>query len=799
MTLRNGVLAVLAFLVITSGSVGMPALAAEITLERIMSHPDWIGTKPEAAYWSDDGTTVYYDRRILGSELKQRYALDLATGDLREVAPAMMSSIDHAGGDWSADWDRKVYAFAGDLFLKTVSSGEIRQLTRTSDRESAPRFLSGDRSIVYQRDSDLYVVDLENGLVRQVAEIQFTRSPDEKDAEKKETFYTEQQERLFAYLRQTNADKEERQEHRDAQRQDPALLGEPWYLGEKHKAAQSSLSPDGSRLVLVLAPAKTQEGRKAKMPAWITDSGFVEPRDVRTVVGDGEVAAHSVVVLDLERHTQHAVDLSGLPGITDDPLKELREAQDEKKESRKEKTDDAEPKPRDVRITQLAWSDEGVLAMQVFSNDHKDRWIVTVRDSVAHTVHHEQDPAWINWRGNIMGWMPGTETLYFTSEASGYRHLYAAKGGKKAKALTSGDYVVSAPQPSRDGRTITFLANRDHPGVYEMYRVAVDGGQIQALTRMGGRNTGHVSPDGTRLLITHSTATHPDELYLVHVDGEAEPKRLTDTVSEEFLSMDWTEPRYLAVPSTHHDRPIHSRLYLPKTPLADGETRPAVMFVHGAGYLQNAHQGWSSYFREFMFHSLLVEQGFVVLDMDYRASAGYGRDWRTAIYRQMGTPELEDLQDGVTWLAENAGVDPERVGVYGGSYGGFLTCMALFKEPDLFACGAALRLVSDWAHYNHWYTSRILNTPELDPEAYNRSSPIEFAEGLSKPLLMCAPMMDNNVFFLDTVRLVQRLIELEKQDFETAIYPVEPHTFVQPSSWLDEYRRIWKLFDTHLR
>ena len=199
-----------------------------------------------------------------------------------------------------------------------------------------------------------------------------------------------------------------------------------------------------------------------------------------------------------------------------------------------------------------------------------------------------------------------------------------------------------------------------------------------------------------------------------------------------------------------------------------------------------------------MFHSFLVKQGYVVLDMDYRASRGYGRDWRTAIYRQMGTPELEDLRDGVNWLVENANVDRNRIGTYGGSYGGFLTFMAMFNAPDLFQAGAALRPVSDWAHYNHGYTSNILNTPDVDPIAYRKSSPIYFAEGLQKPLLINAPMVDNNVFFVDVVRLVQRLIELEKTDFETAIYPVEPHGFVQPSSWLDEYRRIYGLFEENL-
>jgi dipeptidyl aminopeptidase/acylaminoacyl peptidase len=185
--------------------------------------------------------------------------------------------------------------------------------------------------------------------------------------------------------------------------------------------------------------------------------------------------------------------------------------------------------------------------------------------------------------------------------------------------------------------------------------------------------------------------------------------------------------------------------------------------------------------------------------MDYRASAGYGRDWRTAIYRQMGTPELEDLRDGVEYLVTNCNVDRKRVGTYGGSYGGFLTLMAMFREPDLFACGAALRPVTDWAHYNHGYTSNILDTPTIAPEAYEISSPIEFADGLTGALLICHGMQDDNVFVLDSIRLAQRLIELEKENWELALFPVEPHGFVRPSSWLDEYRRIFKLFEDHLQ
>jgi dipeptidyl aminopeptidase/acylaminoacyl peptidase len=241
---------------------------------------------------------------------------------------------------------------------------------------------------------------------------------------------------------------------------------------------------------------------------------------------------------------------------------------------------------------------------------------------------------------------------------------------------------------------------------------------------------------------------------------------------------------------------VHARLYRPEDPAADG---PAVIFVHGAGYLQNAHQWWSSYYREYMFHNLLVDNGYTVLDIDFRGSAGYGRDWRTGIYRHMGGKDLSDHVDGARMLVEEYGISPRKIGIYGGSYGGFITLMAMFKHPDVFAAGAALRSVTDWAHYNHGYTSNILNTPVEDSLAFVRSSPIYFADGFQGALLMCHGMVDDNVQFQDIVRISQRLIELGKDNWELAVYPVESHAFTEPSSWVDEYKRIYKLFEDRLK
>jgi dipeptidyl aminopeptidase/acylaminoacyl peptidase len=271
--------------------------------------------------------------------------------------------------------------------------------------------------------------------------------------------------------------------------------------------------------------------------------------------------------------------------------------------------------------------------------------------------------------------------------------------------------------------------------------------------------------------------------------------QITHSVSPEFTSYPWRDPEIITF-KNRYGNDVYARQYLPKK--AD-PAKPAVIFVHGAGYLQEVTYSWSYYFREYMFNNMLADNGYTVLDIDYTASAGYGRDWRTGIYRHMGGKDLTDQVDGVKYLVEKFGINPKHVGLYGGSYGGFITLMGMFTEPDVFAAGGAIRSVTDWAHYNHGYTSNILNEPFTDENAYRKSSPIYFANGLKGNLLMLHGMIDQNVNYQDIIRLTQKLIELHKENWELASYPVEDHGFEQPSSWTDEYKRIFKLFEQTLK
>jgi dipeptidyl aminopeptidase/acylaminoacyl peptidase len=316
---------------------------------------------------------------------------------------------------------------------------------------------------------------------------------------------------------------------------------------------------------------------------------------------------------------------------------------------------------------------------------------------------------------------------------------------------------------------------------------------------MVGSNQAEVSPDDSSLGLIYSYSNKPPEVFVMPNREGAAAKQVTETPTAEWRAFNWIDPKVITF-TARDGVPVHARLFTPEMIGAKRDpARPGVVFVHGAGYAQNAHKYWASYFREYMFHNLLASRGYVVLDVDYRASSGYGRDWRTAIYRHMGGKDLEDIVDGARYLTAREQVNPRRIGVYGGSYGGFITLMAMFTTPDVFAAGAALRPVTDWAHSNHGNTSNILNVPQKDMEAYRRSSPIYVAEGLKGALLICHGMVDTNVHFQDSVRLVQRLIELRKENWTFAPYPVENHSFTQASSWADEYKRILALFEDNLR
>ncbi|MFZ1392024.1 MAG: prolyl oligopeptidase family serine peptidase [Dokdonella sp.] len=790
---------------VLTGLCALPAHA--ITLDQAMADPDWIGPAVEAPYWSADGKTIYYALKRNGSAIRDLHRIDPITGSDSIIGPDAMAGADGSASVFDRDHRRAAFIRNGDVFVRDIASARLTQITRTPQGESSPQFSADDRAIQFRVDNDWFVHDLASGVTGPAAILSAEKDPQDS----KPDDLGELQLRLFSTLRTIKEGRDASKSNDEAfRKQDPTRSPLPFYLGDDVKIEGSALAPDGRHLLVVTTPKGHDNGKVAKLQHYVTESGYEEQEDERIRVGRNLPSPNSLWLLDLDAHTLEKLALSALPGIKDDPLRKIREENradaarqdkgDSKAGANASEKKDGDALERSVTVPDIVWNRDGSqVAIQLRAIDNKDRWITTV-DFAKNTLlnqHRLTDPAWINWNFNDFGWSRDGRTLWYLSEESGYSQLYTKQPGARAKALTSGRFEVSDPVVSPDGAWFYLRGNVEAPYSYDVYRIAATGGALEQVSHVKGMDGFALSPDGSQLALLQSSSYVPAQLG-VQPAGGGESRVLTDTRTAGYKAIAWPNIEIVAVPSTHAKEPIYAKLYKPAD--FDASRRyPAVLFVHGAGYLQNTELGYPNYFREQMFHNLLTSKGYVVIDMDYRASEGYGRDWRTAIYRQMGHPELEDLIDCVNWLVATQSVDSKRVGLYGGSYGGFMALMAMFRAPDIFAAGAALRPVTDWTSYNHEYTSNILNTPQDDPIAYRRSSPIEFADGLKGGLLIAHGMIDDNVLFQDSARLYQRLIELRKDDFELSAYPLERHGFVHADSWYDEYRRILKLFETHLK
>lgn len=768
--------------------------AAPLTIEQVMADPDWIGPSVDQAWWQWDGKQVQYLLKRDGSPVRDTYRQGIDGAAADRVADTARAGLDAADPSYDATRQRMLFARNGDIFLRDLRSGALTQLTRSNEVESRPQFAS-DGGAIWRAGNNWYHWRADGGTA-QVAVVKAERDP---NAAPKADVLREQQLATLATLRRDREQRDALRTQEDAwRRADVTRAAAPVYLGDEVEIIDSALSPDGRHLLVVTQAKNADEGQAGKMPKYVTESGYEEFQETRSRVGRNAPVAHALWLVDVVAGSARQLSFDALPGIATDPLAALRKAAKR----------DALKGNRAVRVESdgdgsgpaVHWSDDGRnVAVEIRAVDNKDRWIASVDlDSAKLQPRHRlSDSAWINWDFNDFGWLADNRTLWLLSEESGHSQLYTVEGNGKPRQRTRGKWEVSMPVPSADGSGMYFLCNQKWPGDYEVCKLDLRTDQLTEVTALNGVEGFSLSPNGQQLLVRYSGAYLPPQLAVVPAAG-GQATVLTDTRTPAFKAQTWIAPQYVQVPSKHGAGTVWGKYYGPQTP-EPGKQYPIVMFVHGAGYLQNVSQRYTPYFREQMFHNLLVQQGYIVLDLDYRASEGYGRDWRTAIYRNMGHPELEDYLDGLDWLVATKQGDRARAGIYGGSYGGFMTYMALFRSPGTFKAGAALRPVGDWMQYNHEYTSNILNTPELDPQAYKTSSSINYADGLQDHLLIAHGMIDDNVFFKDSVDMTQKLIELHKDNWQVAPYPLERHGFTRADAWLDEYKRILKLFNEQVK
>ena len=748
----------------------------ELTVDSIMRGPDLVGYAPSGVYWSRDSQKIYFRwKRASEPRLKQPdlYVVNRDGSGLRKLSEDEAKLAPPNSGELSKDKMLTVYTDEADIFLYDHKKNERRQLTKTSDGENNAHFTKDQKHIYFTRQNNLYTLSLTDGTLAQITDIRSGAAPDEKKrGTDSQEFIKKEERELLDAVKEKAQYREEQEAKRKAQEK-----RKPYFLPAGQSPGILSLTPD-EKFAIVSVNEPARETKNTIVPNYVTESAFTEDIPARNKVGDTQ-GKTKLVIINAE---------TGEAKFIDHGLKEPPKNPEDKAEK---------PREREVRLFGLKWSDDGSKAViTARSADNKDRWLMKFDPAMAKAtvLDHLHDDAWVNNFGaDSLGWLPDHKTIYFVSERDGYAHLYTKDfDGGEAKQLTKGSYEISDVEISEDKSRFYFTSSEGSPHERHFYSMNFDGSAKTKLTSAVGNNQTTISPDSSTVALIFSSGNKPWELYLSSSKQVTPEKQITNSPLPEFANYNWVAPPIIKI-KARDGAEVPARIYVPSK-----KNGAAVIFVHGAGYLQNVHNWWSQYYREYMFHHLLMERGFVVLDIDYRGSAGYGRDWRTGIYRHMGGKDLSDHVDGAKYLVAEHGVDAKRIGIYGGSYGGFITLMAMFTEPDVFAAGAALRPVTDWAHYNHPYTANILNNPQSDAEAYKQSSPIYFANGLKGALLICHGMVDTNVHFQDSVRLSQKLIELRKENWELAPYPVEDHGFERASSWADEYKRILKLFENNL-
>lgn len=425
----------------------------------------------------------------------------------------------------------------------------------------------------------------------------------------------------------------------------------------------------------------------------------------------------------------------------------------------------------DDYLPRAGWTPSGEVWVQRLNRDQTvlDLMIADPATGETRTIFTERDPAWINVRDDLHFLADGR--VLWTSERDGWRHLYlyGAEGTFRGR-LSSGEWQIDrvlGVDPA--GSTAFFSANRENRRCYHIYRVDLATAELRRLgesTR--GVHSGTLSPTGRHLVDLWSTLDTPPRADLLDRDGTVVSRIWASGEELEGWDLLPIEP---GVITARDGTELDSLLIRPRD-FDPGTRYPVLQYVYGGPHSQLTADRWGGSVHNT--YRLLADMGMAVFWVDNRGTAGRGRDFETAVHRRLGQLEVADQVDAARWLQSQPWVDAERIGVYGGSYGGYMTLMCLLKAPELFAAGIAYAPVTDWRLYDTIYTERYMDTPQDNPEGYAEGAPLTHAAKLEGALLLGHGSMDNNVHFQNTLQLIGELAAADRA-FELVVYPRTRH------------------------
>jgi dipeptidyl aminopeptidase/acylaminoacyl peptidase len=464
---------------------------------------------------------------------------------------------------------------------------------------------------------------------------------------------------------------------------------------------------------------------------------------------------------------------------------------------------------------QPTWSATGKLAWQQVSADAKRRRILVAEGPEWQPVAvvDETDAAWWSLTYLEAGprWEPGAERIAFLSDQSGWTHLYvidvSAGAGAPAVQVTRGEFEVEAPRWHPAGGRLVLAANRGAVTERSLFLVDVPGearysAGMQPITRLRGTSTSpRWSPDAARLLFLHADTHRPLDIW-IQSPSDDEARQVSHSWDGDVREEELLIPQVVSFPS-NDGQLVTAQLTLPRE-LDPDVAAPAIVWVHGGGIRQNRY-GWHPLRPYAIFYGLnqyLAQQGYLVLAVDYRGSIGYGRDFRVAPHLDLGGADLDDLLAGLRYLRGLDEPEVGNVGIWGISYGGYLTLQALVQAPSAFASGVDFAGVADWAEWAHdpgglWIRGRM-GAVDDNATLYRERSPLFHVERLAAPLLVLHGTADQSVPVLQSVRLTDALVRAGKR-FDITIYPGEAHAFTYRHTWRDSMARVERFFAETLR
>ncbi|MGI8926992.1 MAG: S9 family peptidase [Tepidiformaceae bacterium] len=450
----------------------------------------------------------------------------------------------------------------------------------------------------------------------------------------------------------------------------------------------------------------------------------------------------------------------------------------------------------DVYLARVAWRPDGTLTAQVLSRDQKTlRLLAFNRESGSARclIEGHSDP-WLNLHDDLR-FLDSGEFLWST-EKSGYRHLALhVADGREMRMLTSGDWAVTGLAGVDEPRHVVYFhATREDPRERHLYAVPLDGGEPRRLTTEPGTHDCSISNDGLHFIDSWHSLEHAPSVWLRSLATDAEaPTAIYHDRSCDAAALGLRPPEQFEFAAPDGTL-FYGELYNPPR-LEPGRRYPLIVSVYGGPHVQYVANEWRQTVD--LRAQYLAQEGFVVLRVDNRGSAGRGLGFEAHLYRRMGSVEVEDQVAAVRYVSGRDYVDGDRAGIYGWSYGGYMTCLALMKAPDVFKVGVAGAPVTHYDGYDTAYTERYMETPAANPQGYEDGSVLAHVGALRGKLLIVHGMVDENVHFRHTARLIVALTNAQK-DYDLLLFPEERHMPRDAKGLEYAERRIIDYFRAHL-